>query len=618
MLESAPAGGKKRLMQYKNIAQALFRRPAGPGKGGRVLSKREGRWVADDYHSIRRRARWIACALGSLGHAKGDRVGILSRSRVEWNTADLGIMASGMITIGIYETSTPKQCAYILNHAAVATCFAENAAQAEKLLEVAPQIPALSRIVLFEPSSGIQHRASSIEVLALSALLERGRVFDEENAGWFDASLDSIGPDYTAIIVYTSGTTGDPKGVVLMHKAILSVTEATEKASGLSPADEGIVFLPLAHVLQRTSNYVGMWVGASGAFAEGIDRLADNLREIRPTTFSAVPRVYEKIHARILAEVARGNPRRQAVFRWAVSVGKDYAQRVREKEPLPLALRLRHFLADRLVFRKIKAVFGGRVRASFSGGAPLSPEIEEFFDAVGVPILQGYGLTETAAPCHMNRLGDRKLGTVGKPIDGVEVKIASDGEVCLRGPSIFKGYYKDPAATKEAFDEEGFFKTGDIGEIDADGFLKITDRKKDLIVTSGGKNIAPQPIENALKATGYMSQAVVIGDKRNYVTALVALDPDEMRLWAGRRGIAGAGAGSLAEHPDVLAFVEELVAKVNADLPRWEQIKKFKILPRELTIEEGEITQTQKVKRKVVAEKYKTLIDSMYAAAGPV
>jgi len=601
---------KRNYVEHKSVAEMLLLPQHQPEHlDGCVYYKKDDRWIKETFNQTRRTAKFLACALQDLGHERGDRIGILSRSRLEWSLADLGILAAAMVTVGIYETSTAKQCAYIINHAQIETCFVEDSDQTEKLLSESESMPTLKRIVQFqdEPKPG---HAERIELTTYPKLVQHGREVDEKSPELFDKTIHSIGPQDIATIVYTSGTTGDPKGVVLDHKTIMAVMKSTLEAVPLEREYLGLVFLPLAHILQRASNYIGLQVGMEGAFAESIDKLVDNLQELKPNTFSAVPRIYEKIHARVLAEVSRANPRRQAIFNWALNVGMRYSKLVRENKPVGLTLGLQRNLAERLVYKKIQQVFGGNVSFMISGGAPISQEILEFFDAFGLRILEGYGLTETVAPLAVNRPDNRRFGTVGLPLSSVEVKIADDGEICVKGESIFGEYYKDPEATKEAFDDDGFFKTGDIGDLDKDGFLRVTDRKKDLIVTAGGKNIAPQPIENALKSTGYISQAVVVGDKRKFISALIALDEDEIQNWARQQKIEDRA--ELATHPKLTGFVDDLVKKVNANLPRYEQIKKFKILHRELTIEDGEITPTQKVKRAFVNQRYKALIDDMY------
>ncbi|MDP8257286.1 MAG: long-chain fatty acid--CoA ligase [Candidatus Alcyoniella australis] len=594
-------------MEYNSVPSALFE---SEGRQGYALVKRDGTWIEQPHATTQLNARYVSCALHHWGHQRGDRVGVISHSNLEWSTADMGVMAAALITIGIYETSTAKQCAFIVNHALVGTCFVEDVDQAQKLINAREQMPTLKRIVLF---NGEPPQAQGLELISFDNALDLGKsLYEGELRQWFDETLASIKPEDKAIIVYTSGTTGDPKGVVLTHRTMLAVMKASVEAVGIRPDDLGLVVLPLAHILQRTSNYAGVYIGISGAYAESLDKLVENFQEVRPTTFSMVPRLYEKIHARVLAEISRANPRRRAIFNWAVSVGKRWSELNRDNKAIPLGLNLQHGLAQKLVYNKIQQVFGGRVRTMISGGAPLSVEIIEFFDACGLTILEGYGLTETAAPCTVNRPDSLRFGTVGQVIDGVEIKIAADGEICVRGESIFSEYYNDPEATAEAFDDQGYFLTGDIGVIDDDGFLRITDRKKDIIVTAGGKNIAPQPIENALKSTGYISQAVVIGDRRKYLSALIALDPDEIVQWAKTTGIGKIEPRELVHHPMVLEFVQSMVDKVNADLPRYETIKRFQMLGEELTIERGEVTPTQKVKRNVVNQRYKDLIDAMY------
>jgi long-chain acyl-CoA synthetase len=578
-------------MKYQSLPAELFHKAEEQhGRIRWVRFKKDGRWHRQDHRATRTRAMYLSCALKALGHGRGDRVGIVSRTRLEWTIADLSILAAGMITTGIYETSTTAQCAFILNHAEVATCFVEDVVQAEKIMEAAASVPSLKRIVLFTgtpPSSG----PAGVETLTLDRLVEIGKAEHERDPEWFRKTMDAITPDDTAIIVYTSGTTGEPKGVVLTHKAIQAVIEGSRKALQVGEGDLGISYLPLAHILQRTSNYFAMETGVNGSYAESIEKLVENLHDIRPTTMSAVPRIFEKIHARVMSEVEKAGPNKKAIFDWAIGVGGLYNE-LKVIGSVSLGMRIRHRIADRLVLHKIRDVFGGRIRFIASGGAPLSVDLIRFFDAAGVTILEGYGLTETAAPCAVNRLDRRKPGTVGLPLDGIEIKIAPDGEILVRGDSVFKEYYKDPMATREAFDDEGFFRTGDIGELDADGFLRITDRKKDLIITAGGKNIAPAPIENELKASGYICQAVVIGDRRKFLSALIALDHDEIATWAKRRRLPLEG---LFVNPETVSMI-------------W----KFRILPGELTIASGEVTPTMKIRRKVVEERYRDLIDEMY------
>ncbi len=572
-------------------------------------------WVATTRTDAHEVVRGIACGLMSLGVEAGDRVGVLSDTCIQWTSADLGIVCAAGVTVGLYPTSTAEQCAYILDHAGVAVVFVENRSQLRKLKSVAGSVPTLRRFIVFDET---EPGPADPDVMTLSDLLalgEKAAIRDSASRRTceaYDARWQGVKPDDLAMLVYTSGTTGPPKGVMLTHRNIVATVDAVNAAIPLRDDDLGIVFLPLAHSLQRTSNYAAMEAGTTGVFAERIEKLGEHMQEFRPTVQVAVPRVYEKIYQRVLSKVAEQPPRRQAIFRWAVDVGKQVRALERAGSPVPLLLRGQFEVAERLVLSRIRDRFGGRLRFMVSGAAPISKEILEFFDAIGIVILEGWGLTETSGPATVNRRERVRFGTVGQDLACCESKIAEDGEILVRGANVFRGYFRDEDATRAAFTDDGWFRTGDIGSKDRDGFLTITDRKKELIITGGGKNISPSNLENLVKANPLVSQCVVIGDNRKYLVALLALDPEALTELARRRGITGDPA-ALSRHPKVVGEVQLILDGVNRGLARYETIKYFRILEKELSVEDDLLTPTLKLKRRNITARYQTLIDEMYA-----
>jgi long-chain acyl-CoA synthetase len=573
----------------RTLPRLLLDRLAVDAQRDLVYHKEGDRWTAVTGAQALERVRGLALGLHDLGVRRGDRVAILGETRPEWMLADLAILAIGAVTVGIYTTSPPPQVAHVLSNSGARAVFYDREEQRAKLAAVRADCPALEHILAFAD---------------MEALARRGEAALARDAQAFERLVAAVEPSDLATIIYTSGTTGPPKGAMLTHANLVSVIEAARDVLPLGPDDIGVAFLPLAHSLQRVASYGGLALGVRGAFAESIEKLPENWREIRPTVQASVPRIWEKAYARAQAAVEGGTAVRKALFRWAHGVGREMAEfRRRGAERFaPAGLKLRHALAERLVFRRVQAVFGGRVRFLTSGGAPISLEILEFFYAMGVLILEGWGLTETAAPATLNTPDAFKFGTVGRAIRGTELKIAEDGEVLVRGPGVFQGYWRDPEATREAFTADGFFKTGDIGELDADGFLRITDRKKSLIVTSAGKKIAPANVEAAVKKHApLVSQVYVHGDRRSYLVALVTLDAEEARRLPG--GVAGAEAA-------VAAGFEA----ANRELARYEQVKRWRIVEREFSQEDGLLTPTLKQKRKAIEKRYAAEIEALYAA----
>jgi long-chain acyl-CoA synthetase len=569
-----------------------------------------GRWLATTWSEAYDTVKAISNALMSFGIQRGDRVGIVSETRPEWSAADLGIVCAGAITVGVYPTSTAEQSAYVLEHSGAGTVFVEDRRQLAKLLEVRDLMPSVHRFIVFDGVQGLPDG-----VLSAAELEDRGAAYAAANPEAFTARWQSIRPEDLAMLVYTSGTTGHPKGVMLSHKNIVATVDAANLAIPMRDDDLGIIFLPLAHSFQRTANYAAMEAGGTGVFAERLDKIVDHMREFRPTLQAAVPRVYEKIHQRILATVADLPPRRRAVFMWAVDVGKRARALEREGKPVPLPLRIQFEAADRLVLGKIRDVFGSRLRFMVSGAAPIGRDILEFFHACGIIILEGWGLTETSGPATVNRLDRLKFGSVGLDLACCETKIAADGEILIRGDNVFSGYYRDPDATREAFTEDGWFKTGDIGTKDAAGFVFITDRKKELIITAGGKNLSPANIESAVKAHSLVGQCVVFGDRRKYLVALIALNEDALPELASKLRLDAKDTAALARHPKVIGEVQLVVDSVNRELARYETIKHFRILDREMTPEDDLLTPTLKLKRRNIEARYSHLIDEMYEVA---
>lgn len=566
-----------------------------------LLGARDGEWRPIPHRELLETVRRISSGLRQLGIGRGDRVALLSENRPEWAYADFAILCAGALNVPLYPTLPAAQAGFIIEHAGAAVAFVSTRAQLDKMLEA--RTAALRTIVVFddiaEPGPG---------VMTLAGLLELGAEADPgENAFRREALVAE--PDDIATVIYTSGTTGTPKGVMLTHDNLHSNVVAALAEFDIGPADIELSFLPLSHVLQRMVDYAMFHRGCTIAHVPSIDDVGAAFRAVRPTVAVGVPRIFEKLYARILA--VKG-PKRRLVF-WARAIALGWAGRRLAGARVRLGLRIAHGLADRLVFAKVRASLGGRMRIFISGSAPLAPLLARFFYGVGLPVYEGYGLTETSPVTHVNTPRHMRVGTVGQAIRGTEARIAGDGEILIRGPQVMKGYFRNPEKTAEVLRPDGWLLTGDIGEIDADGYLRITDRKKELLKTAGGKFIAPQPIENAAKLSRYVSEAILIADRRPYAILIVVPNFDSLSAWAAKRGLVWTDAESLVGQPAVQEKLEREVARRVEGFARYEQPKKVLPLSRELSIESSEITPTLKVKRRVVEERLKDRIEAIYA-----
>jgi long-chain acyl-CoA synthetase len=551
----------------------------------------------------------VAYALGSQGIIRGDRAVILSENRPEWALADYGCLCTGVIDVPIYPTLTSSQVAYALKDSGAKLVFASSYEQVIKVLEAVVECPQEIQIVVFDSLSEMPAGVLSWEgFLKLGAAAPFSAVSDED----FRRSALEAQPDDVATIIYTSGTTGDPKGVMLTHNNISSnVQVCSTLLPVVAGADNTVSFLPLSHILQRTSDYLFFRTGCRIGYPRSIPTLIKDMGVIRPTVVVSVPRIYEKIYNNVMG--ASGI--KKALINWAAGVADRVADlRLTGREPSGV-LALQYGLADKLVFSKVKAGVGGRVRLFLSGGGPLAPVLNRFFYSIGLTILEGYGLTETSPVTNANTLEHFRIGSVGKPAPGTEVKIASDGEILIRGPQVMKGYYNKPEATTSVIDAEGWFATGDIGEIDRDGFLYITDRKKDIIVTGGGKNVAPQPIENRLKTNVFVEQAVIIGDRRPYLVLLIVPATEPLQQWASQNGVEWSSFEELVSNQEVLSHLEREILGELSDLASFETPKKIALLSEELSIENGMLTPTLKVKRSLVEERFEGVIEQLYTGA---
>ncbi len=573
-------------------------------KNDLLLYKEQGRYVPISTKEFSNFVQNLSLGLRDLGIKKGNKLILLSENCPNWVITDLANLCLGGITVPVYPSLMPEQIKYIIEDSDAEVVVCSSPELWQKIQVIKKDLTKVKHYIVF-------FKDPPEEVFPLEQIMERGEKVSKENPGLFEEMALKVEPEDDASILYTSGTTGIPKGVILTHKNFISNIKTTLSIIDISYKDTVLSFLPLSHVLERMVVFCYLYMGASIAFAESLDTLAENLLEIRPNIMVSVPRVFEKIYSKVIDNVLSSSPLKRKIFYWAVNVAKKCAERKLKKQPVPKALKLKMSIANKLVCSKILDKTGGRVRFFVSGGAPLAKDIAEFFYSIGLLILEGYGLTETSPVVSANTFDNIKFGSVGKPIPGVEVKIAQDGEILVKGPNVMKGYYKKEEETREAFEGE-WFHTGDIGHLDEDGFLVITDRKKDLIVTSGGKNVAPQPIENILKTSPYISNAVVIGDKRRFMSALIVPDFDKLEEYARFNNIPFNSHTDLVKNDEIVRFIESEVDRRTPDLSSYEKIKKIALLNREFEIEKEEITPTLKVKRNIVEKKYKDLIDALY------
>jgi len=568
--------------------------------------KRDGNWFDVTWTEARETVQRVSKSLIALKIEKGARASILSQTRLEWVLCDFGIVSCGAVTVGIYPSNLPDGCAYVLDHSDAEIVFVEDAEQLAKVFEVRGRLPNLKYIVTYAGPSDPERG-----VLSWEDFLDKGADISEEELA---QRGEELGQDDLASIVYTSGTTGEPKGAMISHGNLVFISWTTGESLSIEPFFTTLLFLPLAHVFARLIVYVCLRKAVPVAFAESFNTVVQNLQEIRPHFIASVPRVYEKAYDKILANATEAGGIKLKLFMWALKVGTEVGDLKQKKQPIPAGLAIKHRIAYKLVLHKIVEIFGGRLEWSVSGAAPLNKTIAEFFHSAGVLILEGIGMTENTSFSHVNRFDNYKFGSVGLPGPEVEHQIAPDGELLTRGANTMLGYFKNPEATAEAIDEEGWLQTGDIGEIDDEGFLRITDRKKDLIITAGGKNVAPQHIEQILRTSHYIGQVVAIGDRRKYLSAIITLDPETVPEWAAQNDLGDLSLDELAVHPKVRELIEMEVEQRNKSLASYESIKRFEILPRDFSIEGGELTPTLKIKRKAVVEKYKAEIESLYEA----
>jgi long-chain acyl-CoA synthetase len=589
-----------------SVAAMLLRQVQASGPREALRHRDGDRWLSLTWQQTQDRVFEIAAGLLALGVGPEDRVAIASNTRLEWILADLAVMCAGGATTTVYPSTQHEDVSYILGDSQSRVVVAEDATQVAKVLDHLADLPDLAVVV--QISGTVDHE----KVIGWDALVARGRQHLAEHPTAVDDAIARIEPEHLATLIYTSGTTGRPKGVRLVQDNWTYLGAAIEEYDIIGQHDLQYLWLPLSHVFGKVLIAAQLQIGFATAVDGTIERIVDNLGVVRPTFMAGAPRIFEKVRAKVMTSAGSGAKAR--IFDWAFAVG-------RRTTPIRLAggkphglLAVQYALADRLVFSKIKARMGGRIKFFVSGSAALNREVQEWFYAAGLLVLEGYGLTETGAATCVNNPRATRFGTVGPPVPGTEVKIADDGEVLIKGPAVMRGYHHMPEATAEVL-HDGWFATGDLGELDDHGYLKITDRKKDLIKTSGGKYVAPQKVEGTLKAASpYVSQVLVHGEGRKYITALIALDPEAIAGWADEQGLKHGNADDLAASPQVRQLIESHVSTANKQLERWETVKKFEILPSELSVDEGEVTPSQKIRRKAVEKKYDHLLEGMYEA----
>ncbi len=598
-------------MEFETLNQLLAEAAKAYRKDDALLYKKDGAWHKISSESWLTRARHLALGLSALGIEHGDRVALLSENRHEWFLVDAALQILGAPNVPVYCTLTSRQTAYILKDSGSKAVVVSDSTQQKKLAEVRAELPSLEHVITLDP-------ATAIEGTSLDAVEARGRKEAERDPAAAERLASAVSPEDLASIVYTSGTTGEPKGVMLTQRNFVSNVKASMQALPVGAKDRALSALPYSHVFERmVAHYLYPAAGVSIAIAGSIDTVLEDLGQIHPTFMTMVPRFYEKMYARVRESAAAGSPLKRRIFEWAIATGREHGEyRLRRENP-PLRLDLKYKLATALVFKKLHQRLGGELRYFVSGSAPLSKEIAAFFWAAGIVILEGYGLTETSPVISVNRPDRIRFGTVGPPVSGVEVAIAEDGEILARGENVMKGYWKQEGATREAIDPRGFFHTGDIGVLDSDGFLTITDRKKDLIVTAGGKKIAPQAIEGKLKTNAFIADVVVVGNRRRFPAALILPNFEKLALWCRESSLPAESREQMAAHPRVRAFLMEQVERVNLEFAQYERVKKIALLSEEFTIERGELTPTLKAKRSAIESRYKHLIDELYHEPEP-
>jgi long-chain acyl-CoA synthetase len=569
------------------------------------MIRRDGRWEAISSQEFLRRVAGLSTAFVELGVKPGDRVGLFSANRPEWHTADFAINGSGAVTVPVYFNESPDRLTYILKHCGAKVVFIVGVHPLQKLLAARASLPELEQIIVADGGADVPTECLRYETLIAGA--------SAADISSYRLRASQVLPGQLASLIYTSGTTGEPKGVMLTHTNFCSNVTDLGQDFSLDPAkDVALSFLPLAHVYGRTLDYIYLFQGATIAYVESVDSVAQALLEVRPTIIAAVPRFFEKIYARLVEQGSKNTGVKRRIFDWAMKVAERATPWRATGASASLTLKTQWMLADRLVYKKIRQGTGGRLRIVSSGGAPLSKALAEFFWTVGIPIYQGYGLTETS-PIVSSNYPDNRVGSSGKPIANVLVRAAEDGEILVKGPCVMQGYYKNPEATREVLTEDGWFSTGDIGYLDKDGYLFITDRKKDLIKTAAGKFVAPQPIENTLKTSPYILNAMVLGDRRKFIAALIVPNPVTVAARAADKGIKFASNAEMAAHPWVRSLIDAEIKRLTVHLAQYETIKRFALLPEDFTFDNGSLTFTLKLKRRVVEEQCAAAIESLYA-----
>ncbi|HSK65206.1 MAG TPA: long-chain fatty acid--CoA ligase [Pyrinomonadaceae bacterium] len=586
----------------------VFTRLARVHKRPDTLNYKSGeRWLSISSDEFLSRAKDIAAGLHAIGIRHGDRIALLSDSRVEWTLTDAGCLFASAIDVPIYPTLTPPQVRYILNDSGASALFLANREKFLELKEILGECPQVKHVIFFDPRG-----VAPEDGLTLAQLEEKGRELERNDPGLIDRMAAETTSEDLATIIYTSGTTGEPKGVMLTHANLVSNLIDSSGHLSIGEDDTVLSVLPLSHVYERQAMYMYLHHGMAVYFAESLQTIAPNLREVRPTILVGVPRLFEKVYARIRERAAAAGKVTETLLAWAVSVGTKYAQHMSDRRPIPFTLKLQHWLASKLVFSKWKEAFGGRIRLLLSGGAALSEELACVYIGAGIPIIQGYGLTETSPVVTASGTEDSRIGAVGRAIPHVQIRIAEDGEIEVRGPNVMRGYYNKPEETQAAFTADGWFRTGDIGTIDQDGYLRITDRKKELFKTSGGKYIAPQPIEQAIKGSRFVNQVVLVGSERKFPAALIVPVWEQLESYCKLKGIEVKSRSELCRHPRIIDLLQRQIDALTPNLARYERIKKVALLENEFTIEGGELTPTLKIKRRVIDDKYRDVIEKLY------